>query len=50
METSYRGVNNIEAVLFPDQYQPANHDVLLGMDFLGAIHFTMYGGHFIISI
>ncbi len=50
METSVRGVNNIEAVLFPDQYQPANHDVLLGMDFLSALHFTMFRGHFIISI
>ena len=50
METSVRGVNNIEAILFPHQHQPTNHDVLLGMDFLGALHFTMFRGRFIISI
>ena len=50
VETTYRGVNNIEAILFPHQHQPVNHDVLLGMDFLGAIHFTMFHGEFIISI
>lgn len=30
-------------------FQPGNFDILLGMDFLGAFHFTMYGGSFILS-
>lgn len=30
-------------------YQPNNHDVLLGMDFLSAFHFTMYADNFILS-
>ena len=30
-------------------FQPTNFDVLLGMDFLMKLHFTMYGGSFILS-
>ena len=30
-------------------FQPDNFDVLLGMDFLGGFHFTMYGRTFILS-
>ena len=30
-------------------FQPENFDILLGMDFLMAFHFTMYGGSFILS-
>ena len=30
-------------------FQPANFDILLGMDFLMNFHFTMYGGSFILS-
>ena len=30
-------------------FQPDNFDVLLGMDFLGDFHFTMYGHTFILS-
>ena len=50
IETTLRGVNNIEAALFPDNYRPASHDVLLGMDFLTCLHFTMFRGNFVLSI
>ncbi len=30
-------------------FQPENFDILLGMDFLTLLHFTMYGGSFILS-
>ena len=30
-------------------YEPTNHDVLLGMDFISAFHITMYGDSFILS-
>ena len=38
----------IEVSLLP--FQPENFDVLLGMDFLSEIHFTMYKDEFILSI
>ena len=45
-ETVLRG-RDIEVALLP--YQPESYDVLLGMDFLSAFHFTMYGSIFILS-
>ncbi len=30
-------------------YNPADHDVLVGMDFIGLFHITMYGESFILS-
>ena len=30
-------------------YEPANHAVLLGMDFLSSFHITMYGNNYILS-
>ena len=30
-------------------YDPANYDVLLGMDFISALHVTMYGNSYILS-
>ena len=38
---------DLEAGKLP--YQPHNHDVLLGMDFLASFHITMYGGDYIMS-
>lgn len=38
----------IEVSLLP--FQPHEFDVLLGMDFLSEVHFTMYKGEFILSI
>ncbi len=38
----------IEVSLLP--FQPENFDVLLGMDFLSEVHFTMYKDEFILSI
>ena len=31
-------------------YQPSDHDVLLGMDFISQFHLTLNQGQFIISI
>lgn len=31
-------------------YQPQNHDILLGMDFINACHLTVHGGNYILSI
>ena len=38
----------IEVSLLP--FQPRDFDVLLGMDILSEVHFTMYKGEFILSI
>lgn len=38
---------DIDVGLLP--YQPPNHDVLLGMDFLFGFHLTIYGNNFILS-
>ena len=46
IETVLRG-KDMDVALLP--YQPINHDVLLGMDFLSAFHLTMYGKYFILS-
>ena len=56
METSGGGAGpllnlrgkEIEVSLLP--FQPENFDVLLGMDFLSEVHFTMYKDEFILSI
>ena len=37
----------LNAGLLP--YQPNNHDVLLGMDFISRFHLSMYGGNYILS-
>lgn len=36
-------------VVFELPYQPADYDVLLGMDVLSTLHITMHGGSFIMS-
>ena len=38
---------DMEVALLP--YDPANHDILIGMDLLMAFHMTIYGAHFILS-
>ena len=45
-ETILRGMD-LDVALLP--YQPANHDVLLGMDFLSVFHLTLFGNGFIMS-
>ena len=46
VETYFQG-KDIDVLLLP--YQPINHDVLLGMDFLTQFHLTMYGKNYILS-
>lgn len=31
-------------------YAPANHDVLLGMDFISGLHLTVFGESYVLSI
>ena len=46
LERTLRGMD-MEVARLP--YQPRNHDVLLGMDFLQSFHLTIYGGMYILS-
>lgn len=47
LERTLRGMD-MEVARLP--YEPRNHDVLLGMDFLQGFHLTIYGGMYILSI
>lgn len=38
---------DLDVALLP--CQPSNHDVLLGMDFIGSLHLTIHGDNYIIS-
>lgn len=40
---------HLTVVELPAEYQPADHDVLLGMDLLQRFHITMWSGNFIMS-
>lgn len=46
LERTLRGMD-MEVARLP--YEPKNHDVLLGMDFLQAFHLTIYNGTYILS-
>lgn len=46
LERTLRGTD-MEVARLP--YEPRNHDVLLGMDFLQAFHLTIYRGMYILS-
>lgn len=48
--TLLSGLSGMELEVARLPFQPANFDILLGMDFLIHCHFTMYGGSFILSI
>ena len=40
---------HLTVVELPEEYQPDDHDVLLGMDLLQQFHITMWNGNFIMS-
>ena len=46
LQNIHRGME-VEAAELP--YQPENHDILLGMDFICGAHLTIHGDNFILS-